>query len=380
VAGEEFGAVASEVSDDFTASLGGELGWVADGDALFDEQFEAARDARVGDLVGPVEVEGGWAVLKVVERREAGEDEALVTLLSRSGVGDAEYAAYVRDDLLGQAFRRHFEKEVASATQPQRRVAQIFMAAGTPPYVEQERARHVLVKPLPEADDQSTATEEQWNAALAEAEQVRELVSAPGADWFTIAEEHSDDPGSSSNGGDLGWYDPASPGFVEEFASALAELEEGDVSEPVRSSFGYHVIQKTGVRTSPIDEAAEVVDALRADPDSFGAVARQVSEDYETARADGELGWVARYQLDPALEEAIFDLAEPGEISDPVGEEAGGIYIFQLLEVADEMEVDEERLARIRQDGFDRWLEEEVKADVAIWIDPQFSSTATASQ
>ncbi|MGH2358698.1 MAG: peptidylprolyl isomerase [Candidatus Limnocylindria bacterium] len=373
--GEDFATVATEVSDDFTSSLGGELGWIADGDAVYDEQFKAVRDAEVDELIGPVEVESGWTVLKLVERREAGEDETLVDLLAAAGVGDDAYRSYVRDRLLASAFQTHFEDEVVVSPQPQRRVAQIFMAAGTEPYVVQERARHVLVQPLPDADDQSTATEEQWAAALAEAEQVRELVDAPDADWFAVAGEHSDDPGSGAQGGDLGWYDPTAPGFVEEFATALADLEEGGISEPVRTSFGYHVIQKTGARTSPVDEAAELVDILRADPDAFAATARLVSEEYESARADGELGWVAHYQLDQASEEAIFALAEPGDISDPVGLD-DGIYVFQLLEASDEQEVEAERLAQIRQTGFLRWLEQDVKAEATIWTDPEFASTS----
>ena len=93
---------------------------------------------------------------------------------------------------------------------------------------------------------------------------------------------------------------------MPEFTEALADLEVGELSEPVRTDFGWHVIQKTGERTSPQAQAAELVEQLRADPDSFAEVATRLSEDPATAREGGELGWVAPYQLDEALEEVVF--------------------------------------------------------------------------
>ena len=105
----------------------------------------------------------------------------------------------------------------------------------------------------------------------------------------------------------------------------------------------------------------------------------QVSEDYETAKEGGELGWVAPYQLDEAQEDAIFALTDVGEISDPVDEGADGITIYQLLESSDSREIEDDRLDDIRSQGFDRWLDEEVRAPVDSWLDPQYvTSTAAA--
>ena len=232
--------------------------------------------------------------------------------------------------------------------------------------------------PAPELEDQAEATEEQWDAALEEAREVVDLVSAEDADWFALAEEHSDDTGSAARGGDLGWYDPANSPFVTEFAAALADLELGEVSEPVRTDFGWHVVEKTGVRDSPAAQAADLVDQLRSDPDGFGSVARRLSEDHDTAQEDGELGWVAPYQLPRMQEEAVFGLTEVGEISDPIDAGPEGITIYQLLESSESREIEDERLDSIRSSGFDRWLEEEVRAPVETWIDPQFASTSAA--
>jgi parvulin-like peptidyl-prolyl isomerase len=377
--GEDFATVATDVSDDFTASLGGDLGWFEDGDAAYDEYFDALKDAEPGDIVGPVETERGSAVLQLVDRREATTEGGLRDTLAQQGIDDATYRDYVRGQLLVDQYREYFDDEVVVSPAAQQRVAQIFITGVAGAVVPQERARHVLIQPDPELDDQSQATDEQWEAALDEAREVEDLVKADDADWFAIAEEHSDDTGSATRGGDLGWYDPANPQFVTAFAATLASLEVGEVSDPVRTEFGYHVIQKTGERDSPQQQAADLLDELRADPDTFAATATQVSEDYETAEEGGELGWVAPYQLDEAQEEAVFGLTEVGEISDPVDEGADGITIYQLLESSDSREIEADRLDDIRSQGFDRWLDEEVRAPVDRWLDPQYvSSTAAA--
>ena len=376
---EEFASVATEVSDDFTAQAGGLIGWFSASDAAYGEYFESVAGADEGDVVGPVEVDGGFAVIEVLGRRDATTESPLRELLGRQSIDEGRYRDYVRGQLLVDQFRAHFVEEVVSSPAAQRRVAQIFIAPVQGTVVPQERARHVLINPLPDdAAEGTEATDEEWAAALEEAEEVHELLAAEDADWFAIAEERSDDTGSGANGGDLGWYDPTAGQFVAEFTDALDELEVGDLSEPVRSEFGYHVIQKTGERLSPQAQAADLVEELRADPDSFAGVATQVSEDYATAREDGELGWVAPYQLDEPLEEVVFGLTDVDEISEPYDAGTGGITIYQLLELSDSREIEDERLEEIRSSGFERWLEQEVRAPVETWVDPQFASSTAA--
>lgn len=377
--GEAFEDVATDVSDDFTAQTGGGLGWFQEDDPAYAEYFDALRDAEDGDLVGPVEVDRGAAVLQLVDRREATADGGLRELLQQAGISDETYRDYVRSVLLNDAFRTHFEDDVVVSPAAQQRVAQILIAPQTGTVVPEERARHILIQPDPELEDQAEATNEQWDAALAEAREVEELVNEADADWWAIADEHSDDSGSARRGGDLGWYDPANPQFVTAFAAELAALEVGEISEPIRTEFGYHVIQKTGERDSPEAQAADLIEQLRDDPDSFGEVAKEVSEDYSTATEDGELGWVAPFQLPAADEDAVFGLTEVGEISDPVGTAADGITIYRLLESSDSREIEEGRLDQIRSSGFERWLDEEVRSSVEVWVDPQFAPSTTTA-
>lgn len=86
---------------------------------------------------------------------------------------------------------------------------------------EQVRARHILVK-----------TRE-------EAEELRDQILA-GADFAEVARAHSTDPGSAAQGGDLGWFGRGQ--MVQPFEEAAFALEPGELSEPVETAYGYHLI------------------------------------------------------------------------------------------------------------------------------------------
>lgn len=105
------------------------------------------------------------------------------------------------------------------------------VTAGVPTTVVQNHARHILLRTGPQLSESAAA------ARLAE---YRRRVLAGQADFATLAREHSQD-GSAKEGGDLGW---ATPGrYVPEFEQALNALKPGDISEPVVSRFGVHLIQ-----------------------------------------------------------------------------------------------------------------------------------------
>ena len=100
------------------------------------------------------------------------------------------------------------------------------------------KARHILVEKEAEARDI-----------------IARLKKDPGS-FAKLAAEKSKDPGSKANGGDLGWFDPR--GMVPEFGAAVSKLEKGKITEtPVKSQFGYHVIQledSKPVEAPPFDE------------------------------------------------------------------------------------------------------------------------------
>ncbi len=88
-------------------------------------------------------------------------------------------------------------------------------------------ARHILVKTEAEANDIAAQLKK-------------------GTDFAKIAKDKSLDPGSKEKGGDLGWFSPA--GMVKPFADALPGLKKGEVSAPVQTQFGWHVIKLVDTR------------------------------------------------------------------------------------------------------------------------------------
>ncbi len=377
-AGADFAELATNRSDDPSAQRNGLLGWVEEIDGQFGEYFDAAGDAEAGEVVGPIKNDTGWFLLKVDDRQSAGRDELLDEFLTSVGVTDDIYFDYVRDEVFRLQVQEFFSTSVVKAYQPQRKVAQIFVTADEGIPVPKQRIRHLLVQPIPGEQDQSEATPEQWRAARRAANELRNRALEPDADWWVLAEE-SDDTGSATRGGFLGWYDPVTlqDQFVPEFADAVLELEIGDVSRPVRSDFGYHIIQITDRRTSAAELADRILARVRDDPDSFGEVALAESEDVTSARKEGDLGWVIPYQFDALRDRAIFDMTEIGEISDPVVT-ANGTYIFKLLDTADLRFVSESRRNSVGTSGFSRWLQE-LRDEAGVWLDTEFTSTTTAA-
>jgi parvulin-like peptidyl-prolyl isomerase len=375
--GEEFGAIATAESDDpGSATFEGLVGWVSEDDPQYGYLFPLADGVEAGELSGPTRTDDGYVILRVEDRTEEGPFTGLLDLLSSARITDADYRAYIGDELLKRDFRTYFTDDVAVSPAEQREVAQILILNDQGVPVPKQRIRHLLAQPVPggEVADQEAATEEQWAAAEARAQGWFDEVQDPDADWFEIAKE-SDDPGSRSNGGDLGWYDPTTGQFVPEFEAAVARLAVGEISEPVRTDFGYHVIQVTDQRTTALDFAASLIEDLEADPDSFGAEARANSEDSATRSDEGYLGWVARYEGSVAREQAIFGMTEIGEISaDPVVD-GNQIWIFKLLGSNPERLVEESRLSTIQSTGYSRWYET-LKADGQIWIDTQLQLEA----
>ena len=106
-----------------------------------------------------------------------------------------------------------------------------------PVMVEQIHARHILMRPNEVQDD---ATTRQRLTAI------RDRILA-GEDFEALASVTSEDPGSASRGGDLGWTSPGT--FDPAFEESLSGLEPDQISEPFRTQFGWHIVQLLGKRT-----------------------------------------------------------------------------------------------------------------------------------
>jgi peptidyl-prolyl cis-trans isomerase D len=150
---------------------------------------------------------------------------------------------------------------------------------------EQRRGAHILLEVGDKLDD------EQAKAKLLElAERLKK-----GEDFAKLAKEVSQDPGSASNGGDLGF---AGPGVYDpEFEKALYALNKDEVSAPVRSAFGWHLIKLLDVQAPEVPSFASLKDKLERE-----VKAQQVEQRFVEAAKD--------------LEESSYeasDLSQPAE-------------------------------------------------------------------
>ncbi len=110
-------------------------------------------------------------------------------------------------------------------------LVQLIERRGGPQIIDQTLARHILVKPS------EIRTDEQSQQLL---EDLRRQVLA-GEDFADLARQYSEDYGSAQEGGELGWSRPGQ--FVPEFEETMDSLAIGEVSQPFRSQFGWHILQ-----------------------------------------------------------------------------------------------------------------------------------------
>jgi len=171
-----------------------------------------------------------------------------------------------------EAIRKRYEAQLANYREP-----------------EERRARHILIEVPAGADA------EQVEEARAEAQRLYEALQG-GADFAALAREHSDDPGSATEGGDLGFF---GAGIMDpEFETAAFSLEKGEVSEPVRTAFGYHLIRVEAIRGGETRPLEAVREEIRAD------IQRERAENrfYEQAETLANLAYEYPQTLEPAAE------------------------------------------------------------------------------
>jgi parvulin-like peptidyl-prolyl isomerase len=147
------------------------------------------------------------------------------------------------------------------------------ITANVPRVQEEVWARHILVK------DEATA-------------KTVEDRLAKGEDFANVAKEVSIDTGSAQLGGDLGWQ--TRDYFVKEFSDAVFSLKVGEISQPVKSQFGYHVIQVLAHEQIPLDASAY----QQARQTAFNDWLKQARDEYKVATYDI---WQTIVPTDPAV-------------------------------------------------------------------------------
>jgi peptidyl-prolyl cis-trans isomerase SurA len=228
------------------------------------------------------------------------------------------------------------------------------------------KASHLLIKlpPSPSPDDTLKA----YNKITSILEKYNN-----GDDFNKLALQYSEDPSAKQNSGNLGYFS----GFmmVYPFESAAYNTNTGEVSDIVRTSYGYHILKihdkrdnpgelKTAhiMQMFPPNSKAEVVNAKKAKIDSiyqlvlngedFGTLAQKFSDDKNSARKNGELQWFGHGRMISEFSDPAYALDSIGAISKII-RTPYGFHIIKLLDkrgVKPYVEMEEEITKRIARD------------------------------
>ncbi len=206
-------------------------------------------------------------------------------------------------------------------------------------------ARHILIK------CQSTAKPEDTLNAWKKAKEIRERIIS-GEPFEHVARATSDDPSVKINGGNLGYFTVFQ--MIMPFEDAAYNLRPGAISDPVRTPFGYHIIQVTdkrdargkilvahimkaappGIEEDEAKKAEETINMIYKElreGASFSELARKYSDHKESAANGGKLNWFGTGEIITEFTEAAFLISDTGQYTKPVRTPYGW-HIIKLLD------------------------------------------------
>ena len=184
-----------------------------------------------------------------------GDEAALEEDLQASGLTADDLKQQIRDGLLREKVRSEVTKDVTSV--PEQEVEDYYDTNQETYYVEPSREiRHILIKPQATGDSVETGpTEADWAQALETANEVRRKL-VTGGDWADLAAQYSDDVSTKDSGGDLGTVHAGEQ--IKELEDVAFALELDDISQPVRTVYGYEIVQVTGITVGGVKTLDEV--------------------------------------------------------------------------------------------------------------------------
>lgn len=230
---------------------------------------------------------------------------------------------------------------------------------------EEVRAAHILISVDSEASPEDTLK------AYKKAEKVLKILKG-GADFEATAKEYSEDPSVKNNGGELGYFTAFQ--MVYPFETAAYKTNVGEVSDIVRTQFGYHILKVLDKRPSngkvsvahilvstdpqinkdgdAETKIQEIYDRIE-NGDPFDVLAKNFSDDTRSARQGGDLPSFGVGRMVPEFEEVAFSLKEEGQVSEPFQTQYGW-HIVKLLgkeKLQSYTDMESELSQRVKRDG-----------------------------
>jgi parvulin-like peptidyl-prolyl isomerase len=280
---------------------GGDLGWLTKESTQIETPLrDAAFGLQPNGHTNVIEGEDGtFRIARVTEIVAGSVDATYQQQITDKGLSLDDYKAVLKGDLVRQALTDKV-KQQALQPGPQRHVQAIYLKepvdsqSGEPvtPSATAVKVRHILYAPNDDAQAAASLKPDDaaWKKAEDDARAAYTKLKADPSLFPQMARDESDDTGSGASGGNLGYVEKDSP-FVKEFLDAIFKdgVQPGQILEPVKSQFGWHVIQVLS-RGSDDSEAADIQQQLANGAD-FPKLAKEYSDGPE-AKDGGDLGWV----------------------------------------------------------------------------------------
>ena len=360
--GKSWEDVARTVStDSATAAQAGDLGWLTKDDTQTDEAFVAALfGAAVNTPTDVVEGKDGiFRIGRVSEIVAQSVDGNYQDTIVNDGIDLAKYRAVVRGDVIRTKLE---DKLVADASKPapQRETAEIYLSKATLDLPDDAvKVRHILFSPKNDPAAASNgdipADDPSWGQAKLDADAAYARLKNDISQFDALARAESDEEsarGPDGTGGVLDAYVSSDSSYVESFSKPILDAKptDGQLLPPIKTEFGYHIVQV--LRHAPDLAALKTkIDSGQAD---FADVAKDVSEGAEASHG-GDVGWIAKGQLQKEMTDAIF-AAPVGKTSAVVTIPDDGQYLF-LVKDEQERTPEGRQLDAIRTRLFSDWYQ-----------------------
>jgi peptidyl-prolyl cis-trans isomerase SurA len=300
------------------------------------QQIQIDRAEQVGIRISDGELD---AALSNIAQQNGLTLSQMQQTIEKDGFNFAEFRRDMRRDMQAERVRYAFANSNVKISDHE---IDLFLADNELDQGEVE-LQHILVATSSEND--TAATEE----ARKEAEEIYQKIQA-GENFAVLATQYSDGQ-KALEGGRLGWrpVNQLPPLFAEQVSS----MSEGEVTHPIRSPSGFHILKLLGKKSNTVKtqdqynmlhimvETNEVIspkdgmgiinnlyDKIMAGED-FGKIAEEHSDDHSSAPLGGDMGWFEINKFGPRMADVIKSLNE-GEISSPFQTEAGW-HIIKFL-------------------------------------------------
>lgn len=314
----------------------------ADQDSVFadDMEVQAQLDSRIEQILAYM----------------GGQEEQFIAYYNMT---PSEMKERMRDDMADQLVVEKMSGQISSAvTITPKEVKDFFMAIpkDSLPYFKSEvELGEIVIKPK--------VNDEQDRRARERAEDLRRRIVEDGEDFGKLAYDNSDDPGSRRFYGDLGIVGRGQ--FVPEFEAVAFQLDKEEISEVVKTDFGYHIIQlierlgnniharhilvRPKIMFADMDKARAKADSIRnlivIDTFSFDEAVQLFSEDDFSKTRNGQIlnpqtgePYIETGEIDPEIFFAIEKL-KVGEVSEPIEfVQPDNETIFRLVQIRNRTE------------------------------------------